>query len=447
MDNSKSGSPFPQLFVYGTAGQLSTVPWADYQPNTLSTSDIHTGPDGIGMGMTLICFWKDLLTILPQLIGYSYRRAPSSLLDPIAVTAAIKRVLPWQHPYMNQCFVKAVTKVQGGKMQGKNIVAGPFDLAPPSPTLGGVGQGYRVNTAPWTDFNVAFITVQFWRPPYMVRTDDDILDSNGNQREWLRYTSRTWETETQFLVREGMTLIAAPNQGLPDNAQIKGNIGQQVFKSRVTRRWYQIPEACIFSPAQDLTRQGLPYNQVYCRTNTTNPVTGYFRAGGAFNPSDSNALGGASGPPIGGCVNSPIGGGVRDNVVANRLFGCPMGTLLFVNAEYHPCPLQLPPYIMKIPPIPSGVNGQEAVSQVQYDVLHHFVVFDPPRADAVSGASTALPSGSTVQEAYRGHNLFPYPKDGMWYAWTGQSNVGGSIPGRQTTPFQYADLSDLYIPL
>lgn len=444
------------LAIYAQSGM--PVAWADFQPAPLSTSDMHLGPEGVGIGLTILVYWRDLLQAIQFILGFSWRDKLAQQDVNAVMVSRLSRALPWQHPFMFNTYAKAITRVQGGRLQGTNLT-GPVDLVPgPILSPGGgnlqnVGAGSRPNKGPYSNFNVAFITVQFWRPPYAVRSDADILSAAGLQQEWLRYTSKEWEIDTQFLAREGMSFIASPGQrngafGPPFPTAFRGAIGQQVMKSRVIRRWYQIPEACLFLPAQDVTRQGRPNNHMYCRTTTVNPVTGYTRVGGSATPTDPtpagglSVLGGASGLPIGGCVNSPIGGGVRDNVESNRFFGAPMGTLAFIAARYQERPLQLPPYLMLIP----GIAGNEALSQVQYDVELHFMLFDPERAPFIVNNTNTTAGGGRIGEAYRGHNCQPWPGDGAWYMWEGQLAVNGSAAQTlaTTTAFQYADLSDLF---
>jgi hypothetical protein len=101
-----------------------------------------------------------------------------------------------------------------------------------------------------------------------------------------------------------------------------------------------------------------------------------------------------------------------------------MGTLLYEGCEITPQPLQLPPFLMQV----GILNGAEPISQVQYDVTFRFVYFDPPRA-----------SGGTP---FRGHNLMPWARDGLWYHVHSKGAVTGTAT--PTTAFQYSDFRDLF---
>ncbi len=327
-----------------------------------------------------------------------------------ATNARLKRVLPWQHPYWNQLWVRSISKVQGIRNEG-NSFTDPEDIF--GPFAGGAGAGYSPNTGPWSEYRLALLHVQFWRPPYYVRSDQDILDSKGQPQEWLRYVDKNWQVNTQMLARGGQQFKWSAGQGTvsAQSSGFPGSVGQKISHLKVKRKWYEIPEQCLFQQSQDQTPQGLPQNLQYTQTATTNPITNYVYA---------------AGQPICGCVNSPIGGGTTDTQNL-RLFGCHMGTLMLEGVEITPKPLQLPPYLMYIP----FFNNSEPISQQQYDVTFHFDLFDPPRADNII-ANTAL----------RGHNLMPWPGDAMWYGVESQNNVGGS--GQKGTPLMYADFSDLW---
>jgi hypothetical protein len=397
---------FPNLQPQPTSGL--TFPWAEYNPHVEGTFDCSLGSDGVSLGMLMLINWEDLEVAVQELLGYSYR--PSA--------GKMSRILPWQHPYFNQLWVHKISSIKGIRPEGKNT-SNPGDHF--SPGRGSVGVGQSLNTGPWTEYDRALLTLQFWRPPYFIRSDSDILDGGGNQQEWLRYVDRHWQVNTQMLCREGGAYRFQAGQGLPASTpQVKGAVGQKVTHIKLTKKWYQVPEACIFQTGQDQTPNGIPYNLLYTHTPTTNPITGYVYS---------------AGKPIGGCVNSPIGGGrvavnppdpapppyVYDDDPTKRLFGCFMGTLLYEGVEITPTPLQLPAYLMQIP----AFANNEAISQQQYDVTFHFDLFDPPTKDGL---------------AYQGHNLMPYSGDGLWYAMKSDPPPGGII----TTAFQYADLSDLW---
>jgi hypothetical protein len=194
-----------------------------------------------------------------------------------------------------------------------------------------------------------------------------------------------------------------------------GSVGQKISHIKMTRRWFEVPEQALFQTLVDRTPSGLPYNMLFTQTPTTNPITGYVYPAGS---------------PLPGCVNSPKGGGIDDTDPAKRFFGCYMGTLLYDTPELTPRPLQLPPEWMDIPAFGAG----EPISQQQYDVTFHFDLFDPPVADYVAAN----------KPGFAGHNLMPWAGDGMWYAVEFKGNVNGSGSAKPTTPFQYADSTDLF---
>jgi hypothetical protein len=394
-----SSAPYPNLQQWPTSGL--SFPWAEMHPGGMTGSfDMHLGPDGAALGMNMLIFWQDLATAVQQLLGYSYRVGPGG----------ISRVLPWQHPYTNQLWVKSISSVKGVQLRGAQAYVDPGG--------GGVGGGYQTNTGPWTEFTYALLTLQFWRPPYYVRSDSDIIGPNGEPQEWLRYVDKHWSDSTQMLTRETGTFNWSPGQGGP-TANFPGSVGQKLTKSKVTRTWYEVPEAAIFSPAQDQTPNGLPTNMQLTQTQTTNPITGVL-----YGPNQ----------PIQGCVNSPIGGGSDDSDPTKRFFGCPIGTLLLEHIDYTPKPLQMPAVLMQIPLF----SGSEPISQVQYDVTFHFDLFFPTR-------------GPNVPSNWNGHNLMPYGGNALWYAVQSQLDDNGRPIGQGSnpalTPFMYADFSDLFVTL
>ena len=399
--------PFPDLQVHPSSNL--SFPWAFHNPNVVGGFDARFGPDGTGIGETMLIRWEDLVTAVKELVGYSWR--DTSVKTPDGHNF-LRRVLPWQHPYANQLFVKSINSVKGVRMEGTNF-SDPEDLF--SPTEAGIGSGTHPNTGPWTEYRLALLTLSFWRPPYYVRSDEDILDGAGDPQEWLRYVDKKWEQDTQMLSREGSTFTwAAGGPPPPTGSNIfQGSVGQPISKLAVIRRWYEIPEAAIFDTLVDGTPNGLPNNLLYMQTSTTNPITGYVQ------DAQNNPLY----FPITFCVNSPQGGETLDTDKTKRFFGCFMGTLLFKGASLIPRPLQLPPYLMQIPQF----GGNEPISQLQYDVEFHFELFDPPR-----------PLGHN----FRGHNLMPWSGDGLWRAVNSQVNVPGQAV--TTTPFQYADFFDLF---
>jgi hypothetical protein len=398
-------------------------PWADYHPHgVLSSSDGQLGADGVTFAMNMLLRWDDLDLALSRLLGYSYRDTTQG------TPGVLRRKLPWQHPQFNQLWVKNIASVKGIRLEGKSsvsvLIAG-----------GGTGDSGDANLGPYSEFHLCQLTLNFWRPPYAVRSDRDITfpvldpqtgNPTGNTlaHEWLRYTDRNWTIATQMLTREGSQFVWSPNQGL-QMTPFQGSVGQKVTKLKLSRRWYQIPEACLFSSQDDFTTSGFPTNLLLTQTGGTNPITGYRLPVGS---------------PITGCVNLPIGGGkltnappyVSDSIQANRFFGFPMGTLLYEGAEIIPQPLQLPPYLMRIPT--AGVN--EALSQVQYDVIFHFEYFNPQK-------------DQNVPMDFNGYNLAPFSGNGLWYAVQSQLGTDGAntaaYPSNPAqTPLHYADLSTLY---
>ncbi len=375
--------------------------------------DANLGPDGATFVMVMLINWSDLGTAFQELLGYSYR-------DTVQLPSRLRRRLPWQHPLANQMFVKSINGVKGIRLEGDALSIGGGG--------GGLGPGSTVNTGPWSVFRLAQLTLQFWRPPYFVRSDAGVV-AGGAVQEWLRFVDKNWDLSTQMLCREGSTFYFSPGQGLATGLQFQGSVGQKITKLKVKRRWYQVPETALFRTLVDATPNGIPANILFTQTATVNPITGYVLPAGS---------------PITGCVNAPRGGGattltgtltdttpgvsalsstaaltpgdavfgngvplgaliltvdsgtaitmtlnatasgassltfVSDADTSKRFFGCKMGTLLFEGVEFIPRPLQIPPFLMAIP----FFAGNEPVAQVQYDVVFHFEYFDPPRAPA-----------------------------------------------------------------
>lgn len=483
---------FPRLQVQPLSGL--TFPWAAKEPSGQSSFDAELGPEGVGLGLQMLIYWRDLNLACQQLLGYSWRDRPLDLnlsgtvtfvstgppmsvttgaahglatgaqvtitgvtgctdvngtwivtvtdsthfdvqgtgnsayiaggtwraLEPAAGKKSIlRRVLPWQHPFWRQLFVRKITKVQGVQQTGKQFFAFNLDGTP----LTKVGAGNaRDNYGPYTGYNFALLTLSFWRPPYYVRTDKDILDDDGNPQEWLRYVSKTWVSEGQMLSREAGAFVWSAGQSWAGvgpsagGAPVPGSVGQVVCHEKISRRWFQVPEAAIFEIIPQYgTPEGLPLNLMVTQTKTTNPVTGFVYPVGS---------------PIKGTVNSPYGGGTADEDVFGqdlRFFGCPMGTLRLDGVELIPQPLQLPPALMQIPVL----SANEALSQQQYDVMFHFDYFDPPRNPAIGALN-----------GYRGHNLLPWSGDGLWYMMESPANVSGL--GQKTTQHQFSDFHDLF---
>lgn len=397
-------SPYPILDVHATSGL--TFPWTEMHPDgKVGSFDWVLGPDGVTLAMVIWIYWDDLADALQQILGYSYR-------DNSGPTPRMRRYLPWQHPYSNQLWVKNISSVKGIQLEGKTV-----DLLQHA----AAGPGAFYNAGPWSSFRFAQLTLHFWRPPYFIRSDEDVEDAAGKPLEWLRYFDKHWQGQTQMLSRETGTFKWVGSQGLPSSAaNFQGHVGQPICKLRIKRKWYQIPEQCIFGVHSDVTPNGLPLNLLYTRTATTNPITGYVYPAAR---------------PIVGTVNSPYGGGTTDTVEANRFLGFYIGTLMYENYTITPTPLQLPASLMQIPYFAS----MEPISQVQYDIEFDFVWFDPPRTTA----------NETANPNYSGHNLMPWSGNGMWYAVSSQMGVDNpllpaSVANPGSTPLQYADLTDLF---
>lgn len=478
-------SPLP-LQVHPNSGLL--FPWA-----FTGSFNLHLTDQGVGWAETMMIYWEDLEDAIVALLGYSWR--DTSTVATLGFPT-LRRKLPWQHPYFNQLWVQGISEVRGLRMQGTNQTSPPEDGGHDFQTPGGgAGVGTPLNFGPWTNYERALLVIQFHRPPYFVRSDADIVDPNtGYQQEWLRYVDKHWSLSTQVLTSGvGRFLWAGSpsNSGTAGYANgLPGSVGQVVQHQRLSRTWYQIPEAALFNTAQDATPNGQAVGVVYQSTSVYNPITGYYHQGGLINP-------------IANCVNSPIGGGliqlegtttagsavvtmastaglhgmgggydgdmvfgtgirtgtsvvsvvantsvtlsvaatasgtvtlgfISDYDVANRLFGCRMGTLRYDGVELIPRPLQLPPYLMQIPIF----AGNEAISQQQYDVRVMFDIFDPPRAQMTSGS---YPGG-----AARGHNLMPFSGNGMWYPVNSQQGADGTLNPPFLTPHPYADLTDIF---
>lgn len=451
-------NPFPNLRIWPTSGL--TFAWAEHHPGgTVGSLDANLGPDGAVFTMQMLIFWQDLALAMQELLGFSFR-------NNVPIPPIISRVLPWQHPLANQLWVRNISSIKGIRLEGDLLINFPG---------GGAGPGYKINLGPWSTFHLAQLTIQFWRPPYYLRSDSDISDPALGQMEWLRFLDKNWEISTSMLAREYSTFQYGTKSGAPTLTDYHVPVGQRLSHMKVKRRWYQIPEQCLFNPLTDRTPNGLPRNLLYTQTSTSNPITDYVQPAGL---------------PIGGCVNAPIGGAplVFDDVtitsgsatisglvdtsgldvgfycdgpfippgskivsvdnpdevtldhtatdngpVSNRIvfedpdlqfLGFPMGTLLLEGVELIPRPLQMPAFLMQIP----FFNGAEPIAQQQYDVVFHFDYFDPPRS----------PNGYS----FRGHNLMPNSTDNCWYAVVTQGNVGGTTT--PTTAFQYADFSDLF---
>ena len=450
-------SPFPALHVQPLSGL--TFPWLEMSTGLASRWEASFSPDGVAFTMPMLIYWADLKTALQQLLGYSWR-------DTTVSPSVLRRKLPWQHPFANQLWVRSVSSVKGYQQQARDQAPGVGG--------GGAGAGFLTNDGPWSSFTYAELLINFWRPPYYVRSDADILDNTGSPQEWLRYVDKHWNMNSQMLSRKDQTFQW---RSLAGGAGPPGTVGQLVTHGAYTRKWYQVPEAGLFKTLQDKTPSGLPYNLLYTQSPVTNPVTAGIGGTNYVYP---------AGSPVGGCINigeayvvatagttantdtaslsSTVGitvgmtadggtfpagttvvgvGGASVTLSANAVssgtytmvfedqtkafMGLPMGTLRIDHADLTPQPLQLPPPLMQIPLF----NGGEPISQNQYDVTFNFDFFDPPRG---------------LGEAFRGHNLMPYAGNGLWYSVYAQKDVNApsGVAGPWTTPFQYMDFRDLF---
>lgn len=449
-----------------------SFPWAQYEGNKVQGNfDASMGSDGVRTGLSIIVRWQDLMVACQEVLGYSFRD--------VSVPAAprLRRVLPWQNPYFTQLYAKEITKVIALSQTG--AVVNQFNLPG-----AGAGQGADPVEAA-TSYSFAILTVSFWRPPFYVRTDHDVI-FGGQPREWNRFVERSWQPSAEAMDQQGNQVLYLPGQN-PNLAgkSFRGSASVKVAKNRMRLRWVDVPEACVFQAAYtfDPTPQGLPFVATLSQTATTNPVTGlylpvYYPLIGSVNvpiggsmytftgtaTANSNTLTGCT-PGTGAALTAYdeiIGPGIPAGTLASaynnatnvmtltqkaylssagatfqvdrqsyRFMGCKVGTLLYDSVELVPKALQLPPALMDIP-----VWGQnEPISQRQYDVIYNFVFFDPPQG---------------YYTKYRGHNNFPWPGDSMWYTVQTQNNFARGIfdalvnPPRFSTPFPYADFSDLF---
>lgn len=483
-------SPLPLNF-YPQSGL--TFSWA-----FTGDANCSFGEDGALWTERMIINWYELQTAITELLGYSYR--DTSTVATLGYPQ-LRRRLPWQHPYFNQLYVHSISDIRGMRMQGTNSQA-----VNPAPFIGhfggGAGLGIPINFGPWTEYERAVIDIKFWRPPYMILSDSAVRNTaTGLQQEWLRYVDRQWSVSTQILSREGSNFVWS---GSPANSGqagyttgLPGTVGQTVFHQKVSRKWYQIPEAAIFQTGQGIlgsTQLGLPNGQarnlLYAKTAVYNPITGY-RYGGSYMT------------PILNTVNSPIGGGLVSlagtttagsavitmastagltarsatydgdavfgagiptgasivSIVANtsititqQAYSSGAMTVYAVSdadesrrmfgawmgtLRYDNATITERP--LQLPPalmlIPL-IAQSEAISQVQYDVELQFDLFDPPRPQ--------LGSGSYAAGSARGHNLMPWAGNGLWYPVNSRNDAQGGTAGPFLTPFGYSDPSDLF---
>ncbi len=448
--------PIP-LRTWPNSGAMANIPFA-FKP----VFDARLGTDGVTTVEIMEVYWSDLEAALVAILGYSYRDTTGTFAP------YLRRKLPWQHPYFNQLWVKNVSHVTGVQPVG-NSSSDPSSF---TPSRGGAGPGYASNFGPWSEFSRANITIQFQRPNYFVRNDQDILNgSTGKPQEWLRYLDKDWKVTDSILSRDAAQMVWSGGgtvTGLP------GGVGQVVTKMELRKRWYELPEAAIFSTIGSVPI-GIPTNLAFTQTETINPITGFvWSPGSAMMDTVNTPIGGGASTQMasltsgsqsvtgltttgfspGDCIIDGLGGtviptgtyivtvGVGSVVMsnnalqtdsinvtvisdppANRMYGCPMGTLLYRGMVPNQRPLQLPPYLMAIP----YFANNEAIAQVQYDVDLVYVYFDPPTLSPL---------------APKGHNLMPWPRDNFWRPVNSQASTG-----IVTTPFQYADPSDVFVIL
>jgi hypothetical protein len=279
--------------------------WSFKEGATEGTFSGSFSPDGVGIGHIMYIYWKDLQLALTELLGYSERHENDT------GPSEIRRNLPWQHPFYSGMWLQKISGAKGIILQGtntKNTDGDDFVDGEDS-----AGAGYTPPTGPWTEYGLAELTLQWWRPPYFVRSDSDINIQDpanpGHTRpaEWLRYVDKHWQVSTQFLTREGSTYIFTAGQGLPPGKYFQGSVGQKVVKATIERTWYQVPEACIFGTLTDGTPNGLPINLLYTQTSTANFITGNVYPGRTYNPDGTINF---VGSPTLGCVNTPVGAGL-----------------------------------------------------------------------------------------------------------------------------------------
>jgi len=199
---------------------------------------------------------------------------------------------------------------------------------------------------PYETYTLMRLTLQFSRPNYALLADNQILDMDGNPQEWLRYTDRYWYPDVQLYYRESTTFVYT--EGTPSSPQqpVPSSVGLPIAKLELTRRWYQLPENAVY------TNTGFPSNLIF---------------------------------------NFFDGSNMLETLNSTAFLGIRAGCLRYVKPEILPQPLPLPPQLM-------GLLDTESF-QLQYDVVFHFVYFDPP-----------LGSGATTH----GHNTLPWA-DNLWY--------------------------------
>ncbi len=207
---------------------------------------------------------------------------------------------------------------------------------------------------PFETYKILRLTLQFSRPPYAILPDNAILDMMGQPQEWLRYTDRVWTPEVQLYSRQA-TQFTFATVGTPPQirgADYPGNIGMPIPKAGLARRWYQLPEFGVYDT------NGFPNNVL------KDYITGAI---------------------------------LCETINDDTFFGITTNCLRYVAPEIISQPLPLPPGLMNLP-------GNEFF-QLQYDVVFHFVWFDPPLG---------------TNETVHGHNLVPWADNKWYYATTKQ---------------------------
>jgi hypothetical protein len=444
---------YPNLLVNPTSGL--TFPWADWTSKDGSTSNIRLGQGGVSPTMIMILRWVDLVTSSPfnavqQLIGYSQRIASTVQISQVNVSdgnTQVQTVGP--HGMVSSGPRVSISGVPGGLKFGSlpasvngvwnatridaqimQLISPNYPSLPNSGSANGgiITQSYLTRKLPFQNpqwpgvyclkisdfkgiqqdgtiddglgpfsaYSYALLTLEFGIPPYQILQDYQILDANGYQQEWLRYTDRLWTPNIQMLSRlQGNYKFA---EGAARGISVPQGVGSKVAKIKYTRKWYQIPE------------QGI-YNSLGFPQNLLQGVA----ASSASIPNVASST-------IAGCVNvsEPL------NVSPDGSFmGCAIGTLLYELPEIIPQPLPLPWNLMNI------VSPQQF--PLQYDVIFHFEYFDPPLG---TGNPLTLDPKMGGIPAARGHNLLPWTNDSRWYLVTSQNGT--------RTIFDYYPFSNLF---
>lgn len=174
-----------------------------------------------------------------KLLGYSYVDVNEGGVYELV------RVLPVRHPVFPFMYAKTLSVQYDGQNPGVRIA----DSYLRDSVLFIPDQGVKK----FGVYDRATITVTFWKPPYIIRTDfDPEVIING---EFTRYVSPyQFSPQQEVLTIEGTlsTLVwtegpkGAGSPTLSDN-QVKGNIPIYVNKSGVRFRWHGVPYEWIFN--------------------------------------------------------------------------------------------------------------------------------------------------------------------------------------------------------